>query len=279
MDTTSTLQIPTVTPKCSKSFASTYLLQSQHPLALYDSTNNHAPPLAHHQPDAEHKEYIQEEENGDYDSEEDELGYYPDGVKRTLTPAQVAMFRHSEIHAILRKRELLEEAENFRTANDDFVVDGDDLMKEDLNVKNGGVESGVDDDDEDEEGYLEFLRQEAEEMKRGSNNNTKKANGGETKKEKGKINRGEGDTDVSLYYGGGGGGGGGDGYVDGDGDGRVEVDLAKSEAATVKPNPQRRRDGRKRIVYDDDDEEQDKRGQETKKVFMWPSIAKPGSGP
>ncbi|KAF7938908.1 uncharacterized protein EAE98_001245 [Botrytis deweyae] len=43
----------------------------------------------------------------DYYEEEvddDGLGYYPDGVKRTLTDEQIAIFRHSEIQAILRKR-------------------------------------------------------------------------------------------------------------------------------------------------------------------------------
>lgn len=33
----------------------------------------------------------------------DTLGYYDDGVKRTLTNDQVAMFRHSETQAILRE--------------------------------------------------------------------------------------------------------------------------------------------------------------------------------
>ncbi|KAI8940335.1 hypothetical protein NX059_004028 [Plenodomus lindquistii] len=36
--------------------------------------------------------------------EDDDLGYYSDGVKRTLTDEQIAMFRHSEIQEILRKR-------------------------------------------------------------------------------------------------------------------------------------------------------------------------------
>jgi len=36
--------------------------------------------------------------------EEDGLGYYPDGSERTLTDEQIAMFRHTEIHTILRKR-------------------------------------------------------------------------------------------------------------------------------------------------------------------------------
>lgn len=39
----------------------------------------------------------------------DELGYYPDGVKRTLTDEQITMFRHSEVYSILRKRQVLAE--------------------------------------------------------------------------------------------------------------------------------------------------------------------------
>ncbi|KAI5210652.1 hypothetical protein E4T39_00169 [Aureobasidium subglaciale] len=36
--------------------------------------------------------------------DDDDLGYYPDGVKRTLTDDQIAMFRHSEIQTLLRER-------------------------------------------------------------------------------------------------------------------------------------------------------------------------------
>ncbi|KAI4730804.1 hypothetical protein E4T49_01158 [Aureobasidium sp. EXF-10728] len=36
--------------------------------------------------------------------DDDNLGYYPDGVKRTLTNAQIAIFRHSEIQLLLRER-------------------------------------------------------------------------------------------------------------------------------------------------------------------------------
>ena len=39
----------------------------------------------------------------------DDLGYYADGVKRTLTDEQIAMFRHSEIYSILRERQVLKE--------------------------------------------------------------------------------------------------------------------------------------------------------------------------
>lgn len=36
--------------------------------------------------------------------QDDHLGYYADGVKRTLTDEQVKMFRHSEIHRLLSQR-------------------------------------------------------------------------------------------------------------------------------------------------------------------------------
>lgn len=41
--------------------------------------------------------------------EDDDLGYYPDGAKRTLTDDQIAMFRHSEIYSILRERQVRKE--------------------------------------------------------------------------------------------------------------------------------------------------------------------------
>ncbi|KAI5258625.1 hypothetical protein E4T42_00368 [Aureobasidium subglaciale] len=37
-------------------------------------------------------------------TDDDDLGYYHDGVKRTLTDDQIAMFRHSEIQTLLRER-------------------------------------------------------------------------------------------------------------------------------------------------------------------------------
>ncbi|KAF2270611.1 hypothetical protein CC78DRAFT_411725, partial [Lojkania enalia] len=36
--------------------------------------------------------------------EDDGLGYYEDGTKRTLTDEDIALLRHSEIHAIIRAR-------------------------------------------------------------------------------------------------------------------------------------------------------------------------------
>ncbi|KAA8642303.1 hypothetical protein EYZ11_002899 [Aspergillus tanneri] len=42
--------------------------------------------------------------------DDDGLGYYPDGLKRTLTDEQIKIFRHSEIHSLLREKQLREAA-------------------------------------------------------------------------------------------------------------------------------------------------------------------------
>ncbi|KAI1483563.1 hypothetical protein F4774DRAFT_405568 [Daldinia eschscholtzii] len=44
------------------------------------------------------------EEYEEYYEEDDGLGYYPDGVKRTLTDEQIAIFRHSEIESLRRAK-------------------------------------------------------------------------------------------------------------------------------------------------------------------------------
>ena len=53
---------------------------------------------------------IKDEKEDDYE-EEDDLGYYPDGVKRTLTDEQISMFRHTEIQMLLRDRRRRREEE------------------------------------------------------------------------------------------------------------------------------------------------------------------------
>lgn len=45
------------------------------------------------------------DENGEYWEEEDGLGYYEDGVKRTLTDEQIEIFRHSELRELERAQE------------------------------------------------------------------------------------------------------------------------------------------------------------------------------
>lgn len=39
----------------------------------------------------------------------DDLGWYPDGNKRTLTDDQIAMFRHSEVYSLLREQQVRKE--------------------------------------------------------------------------------------------------------------------------------------------------------------------------
>jgi hypothetical protein len=51
-----------------------------------------------------------EEDEYTEEAEDDGLGYYEDGVKRTLTDEQIAIFRHSEIQTLLRNRRHAEEA-------------------------------------------------------------------------------------------------------------------------------------------------------------------------
>ncbi|RYP49158.1 hypothetical protein DL769_011119 [Monosporascus sp. CRB-8-3] len=50
--------------------------------------------------------YEEEEE----EEEDDGLGYYPDGVKRTLTDEQIAIFRHSEIESLRRAQSKVDKA-------------------------------------------------------------------------------------------------------------------------------------------------------------------------
>ncbi|KAL8803411.1 MAG: hypothetical protein Q9182_003209 [Xanthomendoza sp. 2 TL-2023] len=54
--------------------------------------------------------------------EEDALGYYPDGVKRTLTDEQISIFRHSEIYSILRKRQIMRENREVDECPSDLLV-------------------------------------------------------------------------------------------------------------------------------------------------------------
>jgi hypothetical protein len=57
------------------------------------------------------------EEEYPEDTEEDDLGYYEDGTKRTLTDEQIAIFRHTEIQALLRDRRHVAEAKESREEN------------------------------------------------------------------------------------------------------------------------------------------------------------------
>ena len=68
--------------------------------------------------------------------DDDDLGFYPDGKRRTLTEDQIFMFRSSEIYNILRKRELAREQKEFEHKQElagELVIDprmSQELMEE-----------------------------------------------------------------------------------------------------------------------------------------------------
>ncbi|KAJ0414290.1 hypothetical protein BJY00DRAFT_295413 [Aspergillus carlsbadensis] len=94
----STAQVPLVTPK-----------DLQHFQAKHFSNTGNTQTLA-----PVHESYDDNDNgNGNGDDDDDGLGYYPDGVKRTLTDEQIRIFRHSEIHAILRERQIKQENEEY----------------------------------------------------------------------------------------------------------------------------------------------------------------------
>lgn len=64
--------------------------------------------------------------------EEDDLGYYPDGVKRALTDEQIAIFRHSEIQALLKERRREEEVREDKSSSEQSKA-----LSEDGEVEDG----------------------------------------------------------------------------------------------------------------------------------------------
>jgi hypothetical protein len=105
------LQIPTVTIVfVSRPAHDTLLTVTQDDLRAFHAQHfPHAPAPEHILHGTEPVTEAAEEYYEEYYEEDDGLGYYPDGTKRTLTDEQIAMFRHSEIHAILRKWQLRKE--------------------------------------------------------------------------------------------------------------------------------------------------------------------------
>ena len=58
---------------------------------------------------------------------DDGLGWYDDGVKRTLTDEQIEMFRHTEIEQLMRKRRLEADEEAEHEDDDDFYEPADSI--------------------------------------------------------------------------------------------------------------------------------------------------------
>ncbi|KAF4636856.1 hypothetical protein G7Y89_g1228 [Cudoniella acicularis] len=82
---------------------------SQEDLSSFHATHFSAPVVGHFSHyflGPVEEEYTEEEweEEWEEEEEDDGLGWYADGVKRTLTDEQIAIFRHSEIETLLRER-------------------------------------------------------------------------------------------------------------------------------------------------------------------------------
>ena len=93
-----------------------------------------------------------------FDEDDDSLGFYSDGVKRTLTDDQIAMFRHSELHAL--------ELEKSRADNTDS--DAREASAQSQAVETFSTHKSLPEEptsgDEDEEEYAKFLEQERQQF-------------------------------------------------------------------------------------------------------------------
>lgn len=67
-----------------------------------------------------------DEEYDEWAEEDDGLGYYEDGVKRTLTDEQIEIFRHSELEALRREAERGSKRKSAPAQDEGEISDGDD---------------------------------------------------------------------------------------------------------------------------------------------------------
>ena len=91
------------------------------------------------------------------------MGYYSDGVKRTLTNEQISMFRHSEIYALLRERQVKKENKDagFDEVSLPASPTGDIIVATDR-IAEEGMDSDGEEDEEEE--YAIFLAAEQQQM-------------------------------------------------------------------------------------------------------------------
>lgn len=89
---------------------------------------------------SESREYSRGEEDWEEEGyeEDDGLGYYADGVKRTLTDEQIEIFRHSELHALEREKEKEEERRSFTPRTPSAGVDSDNREGSAVDVAGAG---------------------------------------------------------------------------------------------------------------------------------------------
>ena len=102
---------------------------------------------------------------------DDPLGYYSDGVKRTLTDDQIAMFRHSEIHSLLRQQAAAkirdeEQKRDFSSPkrNGTQSHSGGSISASARSLPVATTASSVQSENDEEEEYRKFLATEREQL-------------------------------------------------------------------------------------------------------------------
>ena len=159
---TVSLTIPTVTEVTSLSVCCEQHSLLQDDLFQYYSTHFGQEAERHvDEPDLGHFQHASNPTD-----EDDGLGYYADGVKRTLTDEQVAMFRHSEIQSLLRERRLKQEKEAEEEEEDEeegaYEKEVQGQRTEDVFKDEAASDERDGDLDDDEEEYEDFLAREKE---------------------------------------------------------------------------------------------------------------------
>lgn len=112
-----------------------------------------------------HGQYVDDD-----DEDDDHLGYYPDGVKRTLTDDQIAMFRHSEIYTLIRQRQVRKENQEAELGVEAASAT-ESKVTPTQEPKRFIVHEG---DSDDEEEYLRFLESEKRKAEANSQRNKRR---------------------------------------------------------------------------------------------------------
>jgi hypothetical protein len=107
-------------------FGKSFLRPGHDEPPLHDEREHHVEHAVDHDEHAvDHDEHAvdHDEQEVDHDDyyyydDDDGLGYYPDGTKRTLTDEQIAIFRHSEIEALRRKQDRQASTSNAEAGSD-----------------------------------------------------------------------------------------------------------------------------------------------------------------
>ena len=140
----------------------------------YDTTTNtNLQDANHHEAEHEYENYETYADDNEYD---DGLGYYPDGVKRTLTDVQIEIFRHSEVQrALLRQvRQAEAQAEAVTAAEEEIGEYGDVVVKMDVSSQDGPTDVALEAKTEEVDGsgeggyedaeYVRFLEEESKQF-------------------------------------------------------------------------------------------------------------------